>query len=227
VLIGALHNGSAIIQPTRPAFGSDEFVDMVNRCQLNCLRQFGTFLAIHLRAARRSPEVLAALRSLDEAFFCGIGLLPEDEEFAMSNNINIRNIFGSTEVGAMLYTADGERFLRQLPGTNYGFWPVEGEETAAVAAGARRNANKSPLKELVILGESADCPDPTLRGVDGHYHTGDLFQEVMPGRFVFRGRNDDWIKSENSLKCDTKSVERFSSSCSHKTLNLRSPLKVY
>jgi acyl-coenzyme A synthetase/AMP-(fatty) acid ligase len=208
VLIGALHNGSAVCQPTKPAFGSDELIDMVERCGLNCLRQFGTFLSYHLRAARRNPAVLEALRSLDEAFFCGIGLLPEDEDFAAKNGVNLRNVFGSTEVGAMLYSTDGERFLRQLPGTQYGFWSIDGEEAATSSAPRRNvNANKAPLRELVILGSSADCPDVALRSADGHYHTGDLFQEVQPGRWVFRGRNDDWIKSENSLKCDTKSIE--------------------
>ncbi|KAJ2995924.1 hypothetical protein NUW54_g7305 [Trametes sanguinea] len=52
-----------------------------------------------------------------------------------------------------------------------------------------------------------DCPHPSLRHADGHYHTGDLFLEVAPGRYVSRGRDDDWIKSENSLRCDTKAIE--------------------
>jgi acyl-coenzyme A synthetase/AMP-(fatty) acid ligase len=29
----------------------------------------------------------------------------------------------------------------------------------------------------------------------------------MPGWWVSRGRDDDWIKSENSLRCDTKAIE--------------------
>jgi acyl-coenzyme A synthetase/AMP-(fatty) acid ligase len=62
------------------------------------------------------------------------------------------------------------------------------------------------MLELVILAESEDCPHPSLRGADAHFHTGDLFQEPRPGYYVFRGRNDDWIKSENSLRCDTKYV---------------------
>lgn len=62
------------------------------------------------------------------------------------------------------------------------------------------------MLEFVVLSDSGDCPDPSLRSADGHFHTGDLFQEPIPGCYVFRGRDDDWIKSENSLRCDTKYV---------------------
>lgn len=205
MLIGALHNGACTVQPSRYPFPPAELIDMVERCQLNCLRLFGTFLSSYIRASRSNPALLTALKSLDEAFFCGIGLVPDDEAFAIQQGIPLRNIFGSTEVGAMLYTPDGERFMRQLPGTKYAWVPIDGEKTARARSNSGpRNANNSALLELVILRESADCPDSSLCAEDGNYHTGDLFQQVMPGSFVFRGRNDDWIKSENSLRCDTK-----------------------
>ncbi|OBZ80032.1 hypothetical protein A0H81_00898 [Grifola frondosa] len=63
------------------------------------------------------------------------------------------------------------------------------------------------FSKLVILSESGDCPDRSLRHADGHYHTGDLFLEAAPGCYISRGRDDDWIKSENSLRCDTKAIE--------------------
>ncbi|KAG8981449.1 hypothetical protein FRB93_008670 [Tulasnella sp. JGI-2019a] len=162
-----------------PAFASEEMVDMVRRCSLNCLRQFGTFLSIHIRNAKCDPVVLSVLQSLDEAFFCGIGMLPDDEEFATRNSINVKNIFGIDEEKQEL------------------------KRTKVVA----HNAHSIRLLELVILRQSADCPNISLCGPDGNYRTGDLFQEVKPGRYIFRGRDDDWIKSENSLRCDTKSVE--------------------
>ncbi len=62
------------------------------------------------------------------------------------------------------------------------------------------------MLEFIIRSDSKDCPHPSLRGPDGHFHTGDLFQEVAPGALVSCGRDDDWIKSENSLRCDTKLV---------------------
>ena len=91
--------------------------------------------------------------------------------------------------------------MRPLDGVSYAFVPTSPE--TSTESGHQSNAR---LLELIILGDSGDCPDPSLRHPDGHYHTGDLFQEVKPGSYIFRGRDDDWIKSENSLRCDTKYV---------------------
>ncbi|OBZ80037.1 hypothetical protein A0H81_00891 [Grifola frondosa] len=90
-----------------------------------------------------------------------------------------------------------------MAGTSYAFIPIE--PTAQSETGYQDP--NSRLLELIILAESPDCPDRSLRHVSGNYHTGDLFLEVAPGKYVFRGRNDDWIKSENSLRCDTKAIE--------------------
>jgi len=89
--------------------------------------------------------------------------------------------------------------LRPVQGVSYGFFPVASTNTG--------NQSNVPLLELVILSQSEDCPHPSLRQADGHFHTGDLFQEVVPGSYVSRGRDDDWIKSQNSLRCDTKYVQ--------------------
>lgn len=83
--------------------------------------------------------------------------------------------------------------FRPIPGTEYGFFPIEADDASA-----------KPMSELVILSGSGDCPHGSLRGPDGHFHTGDLFEEVLPGCYAGRGRNDDWIKSSNGLRCDTR-----------------------
>ena len=83
--------------------------------------------------------------------------------------------------------------LTPLPGTSYRFDPISSNTEAA-------HQSSAALYELVILSDSPDCPALSLRSADGHMHTGDLFQEVTPGWYVFRGRDDDWIKSETSLR---------------------------
>lgn len=90
--------------------------------------------------------------------------------------------------------------LQPLPGTSYQFVPISNNAGAV-------HQSSAALYELVILSNSPDCPDMSLRNADGHLHTGDLFQEVTPGWYVARGRDDDWIKSETSLRCDTKAIE--------------------
>lgn len=110
----------------------------------------------------------------------------------------MQNIFGSTEAGAMMLSIEGNgpdaALLRPIPGTVYAFEPVASED------------KDRQLLELIILPESPDCPAESFRSADGKFHTGDLFLEVKPCCYSFCGRNDDWIKSENSLRCDTRYV---------------------
>src|SRR5258708_6275598 len=103
----------------------------------------------------------------------------------------------------MLLAGSNDRnlaLLQPLPGTSYRFEPIVSEQ-----AGVHQSSGM--LHELVILSDSPDCPAISLCRPDGHFHTGDLFQEILPGWWVSRGRDDDWIKSENSLRCDTKAIE--------------------
>lgn len=90
--------------------------------------------------------------------------------------------------------------LSALPGASYRFDPISSKTDAT-------HTSSAALYELVILSNSPDCPHPSLRSADGHLHTGDLFQEVLPGWYLSRGRDDDWIKSASSLRCDTKAIE--------------------
>ncbi|TDL28374.1 acetyl-CoA synthetase-like protein [Rickenella mellea] len=207
MLMGAIQHGSCTIQPTRIDFSSEELADMISRCRLNRLHQFATFLTVHIRHARQNPKLLSVLRSLDTLLYSGLPLGSEEEEFGYSNSLPLRNLFGSTECGAMLISEGGSdrsaRFLRPLNGVHYEFMPISPPTNAS----AHVSAN-SQLAEMVIMSDSPDCPDMALRqSSDGHFHTGDLFQEVSPGKYVSRGRNDDWIKSLNSLRCDTRSIE--------------------
>ncbi|CCL98984.1 uncharacterized protein FIBRA_00992 [Fibroporia radiculosa] len=206
-LIGALQHGTCVIAPTTIGFSSDEMVDMIDKCGLNCLTQFAPFLAIHLRNARENPVILQKLKSLEEVMYAGVALSAEDEAWARQNGILLRNLFGNTECGAMLRSIGGRgrdaAFLQPIEGTRYAFVPI----TSSSDSESTYQDINSSLLELVILSESGDCPDPSLRQADGHFHTGDLFVEVAPGSYVSRGRDDDWIKSENCLRCDTKAIE--------------------
>jgi hypothetical protein len=89
------------------------------------------------------------------------------------------------------------------------FRPVEGShyEFRPVTLGENTNFGNQPdtnLLELIVLSDSPNCPHPSFRHADGHFHTGDFFEEITLGQYASRGRNDDWIKSANALRCDTK-----------------------
>lgn len=210
MLIGALQHGSCTIKPTTIDFSSDELVAMISRCNLNRLNQFASFLAKHLRRSQQDPKLLGLLQGLDEVVHSGLPLAREEEEWAIRNGVPLRNLFGNTECGAMLMSVGGDgedsRLLRPIEGTSYDFTSTTPVETTDSGETTHVNANAS-LLELVIRSDSGDCPHESLRQGDGNYHTGDLFLQIKPDSYIFRGRDDDWIKSENSLRCDTKAIE--------------------
>jgi acyl-coenzyme A synthetase/AMP-(fatty) acid ligase len=64
------------------------------------------------------------------------------------------------------------------------------------------------LLEAVVDARSPDRPllsdcFPSTRD----FRTGDLFSVTSQGRYIFRGRDDDWIKTEQSLRCNARSIE--------------------
>ncbi|OSX61183.1 hypothetical protein POSPLADRAFT_1058111 [Postia placenta MAD-698-R-SB12] len=210
MFLGSLQHGACTVQPTEITFSSCELVDMIARCGLNRLNQFPAFLGVHLRNSRKDPQLLARLCALDEILYSGQPMAAEDEAWAYKHGMKMVNLFGSTECGAMLLSTRGSGHanppLRPMVGTKYGFLSISLSSPSSAATSAHTNAH-AQLVELVILADSPDCPDPSLRAADGHYHTGDLFVEVAPGAYVSRGRNDDWIKSSTALRCDTKAIE--------------------
>ncbi|CAA7262317.1 unnamed protein product [Cyclocybe aegerita] len=203
MFVGTLQHGSCVIQPTTISFSSEELIDMIVRCGLNRLNQFASFLMNHFRNARQDAKLLSILKTLDDVLYSGLPLPHEDEQWALKSGIRLRNLFGSTEVGGMLLSGEHEKnraLLRPVPGTSYRFDPIISDEEGV-------HQSNATLYELVILSDSPDCPDVSLRQADGHFHTGDLFQQVLEGWWISRGRDDDWIKSETSLRCDTKAIE--------------------
>ncbi|TFK99733.1 acetyl-CoA synthetase-like protein [Pterulicium gracile] len=200
--------GSCTIQPTKIAFSSEELKDMVQRCGLNRLAQFATFLSIHIRHSKNDPQLLSMLQNLDEVMYAGIPIGREEEDWALAKGMNVVNLFGSTELGPLMRNVGGStptgKLVRPLQCTQYRFVPIQEK---SIAESEQHQSTTAQLLELVVLPESGDCPDMSLRAEDGLFHTGDLFQEVLPGLYAPRGRNDDWIKSENSLRCDTKAIE--------------------
>lgn len=81
--------GSCTIQPTKIAFSSEELKDMVQRCGLNRLAQFATFLSIHIRHSKNDPQLLSMLQNLDEVMYAGIPIGREEEDWALAKGMNV------------------------------------------------------------------------------------------------------------------------------------------
>jgi hypothetical protein len=83
-------HASCVVQPTSLAFSSDELKDMIERCSLNRLNQFPTFLGTHLRNSRRDKKLLQMMLGLDEVLFSGLPLDNEEEAWAIQNGVSLK-----------------------------------------------------------------------------------------------------------------------------------------
>ncbi|KAG7090017.1 hypothetical protein E1B28_011638 [Marasmius oreades] len=200
-LVHQIFHGGCTVQPRRPG-NLDEIIDQLKRTSLTRLYLFSPLIVRLLQRARSDPDLLALLSGL-EYIVAGGAIFPKSEEaYVVQNNINVVGLFASTETSVNLMTRGtrndptGVFRLIDIPGVSYQFDPISPEARG-----------QSQLLELVVRSDSMDCPGPEFRRADdGHFHTGDLWEKVETG-YLYRGRDDDWIKTESALRCDTKAIE--------------------
>ncbi|RGP76867.1 hypothetical protein FLONG3_4950 [Fusarium longipes] len=151
-----------------------------------------------LSNARKDPSLLASLKNTDCVGSGGLDPDSADFEWGRAQGLHMVNVLGSTELGLPMMSDCRENtdYLKPLPGSKHEFIPIGDSLESG-----------EPLLELVVSPESPDCPVPSLRADDGKFHTGDLFIEPSPGRYLCKGRNDNWIKMQSALRCDTTSIE--------------------
>lgn len=208
------------MQPTRGNFSSIELVDMISRGGVNRLHRSTSLLASDIREFRKDRNLAQLLSGLDEILQGGKMLEREDEEWLVQNGLPLtvsniadynsssliyplQTIFGTTEVPMILSSSEDTgipSLLRPLDGVGAAFVPFTAGSPNPLTY---QNVNTRVL-ELVIPSASPYCPDPSLRNADGMFHTGDLFLEVSPGTYTFRGRVHDWLHSQNGQSFDAK-----------------------
>ncbi|ESK95969.1 amp- ligase [Moniliophthora roreri MCA 2997] len=205
-ILGRAKDGDCTIQLRKPG-DLDELIDLVKRDILDTLFVFAPSLVKLLNASQTDHHLRASLARLKRVRTGGATLPRSAEDFAVKNNIDIVNVYGATEVGLMMISKgtrcdpSNHLHIHNIPGISYRFDPVTHDE------GESRQSSMK-LLELVVLSDSIDCPSPDFRRPDdGHFHTGDLWEQADSGGYIYRGRDDDWIKCENACRCDTSAIE--------------------
>ncbi|KAJ7763650.1 acetyl-CoA synthetase-like protein [Mycena maculata] len=202
-------SGHSLIQTSKPDFEVDEFLAMVNDEGLNAIILWFSKL---LNTARTNPAVLSALKGMGQINYTGAALNPDDEAWATEQRIPVTALYATTESAGCLVSPLGEKGIlpgmRVLEGINCKFIPTRGLDRTDLDGDAEQRSQGGQLFDLFLPAEADNCPHPSIRNrPDGHI-TGDLFEEVQPGLYCFRGRNDDWIRTGKDLCfCDTKSIE--------------------
>ncbi|KAI0764534.1 acetyl-CoA synthetase-like protein [Trametes elegans] len=197
--VGSIYAGGCVVQSSPNSVTPQEFVGMTRVCSLNRLAVFSTFLSNLIRAAKHDDAVKHALQGLHSILHTGVAINPEDEEWARANGLKVINAYSTSETGPLLRARSGTdadaHLLRPIDGSTAVFLPRE-DSFAGVQ-----------LYEVAVPVSSDECPPPEVCGVDGYYHTKDLFSREGDG-WVYRGRADDWLKVGPGL-CDSKSMENL------------------
>ncbi|KAK7037788.1 hypothetical protein VNI00_010749 [Paramarasmius palmivorus] len=198
--------GDCVLQPRKPG-NLDEIIHLLKHDVLDTMFIFAPFLVKLLNISHSDQDLRTALTRLKEITTGGATLPRSAEDYAVKNHINIANIYATTEGGLMMSSMgtkyDPSNSLRvvDVPGVLYQFIPVTHGETES-------DQPSTKLLELLVSSDSIDCPPLSFRSPeDGHWHTGDLWEQVENGGYIYRGRDDDWIKSENACRCDASAIE--------------------
>ncbi|KZP27573.1 acetyl-CoA synthetase-like protein [Athelia psychrophila] len=194
--------GGCVVQPSRYDCKPTELVEMIENAGVTRMFQFGMTVKEYFEFAKSGvpePRLLGALKGLRQVTYSGMALPKEWEDWAYAQGIPLTTVFGSTEAGEMLTSSFGDRRLEVLDATKYEFSPAD-----ITSVGGHEYAS---LLEFRILPDSPDVPHPSLCDADGGWRSGDLFEELEPGKYLFRGRDDDWLQSFWAEKIDTKAIE--------------------
>lgn len=125
---------------------------------------------------------------------------------------------------ANLYDRPRHHLLRVISDVQAQFIPTSSVNDSGTREESRQGDAGRKLFDLFFSDTAPNCPHPRVRNRADGFVTGDLFEEVEPGYYVFRmpmyfqlsegelihhigGRNDDWIQTGRALTfCDTKYV---------------------
>ncbi|WZH45574.1 AMP-binding domain-containing protein [Fusarium acuminatum] len=192
-----VREGSCTILPTVMPYPISEVQQLLDEQGLSTVCMFPPYLSALLRQARKEPSLLESLKKADVLGSGGLDPDPVDEAWGRSQGFHMLNVMGSTEAGVVMMNDSRETsgYLEMIPGTKNEFIPVDKLESG------------EELLELVLPADAPNCPVSNLRSADGKFHTGDLFIEVALGKYLCKGRNDNWIKMTSGGRTDTLSIE--------------------
>ncbi|KAJ7817693.1 acetyl-CoA synthetase-like protein [Mycena olivaceomarginata] len=179
--LGGLYTRSCIVKPSKPRVSTEELLNMVNTCG--------------------DPAILKLLQGMRSISYGGVPVSIAEDDWCFQNGIPLIDMYATTECGLLMSSVPGKpgRFIRPIPTVSYRFDPFTDMTQA--------DDSSAQLFEFILLGDSPQIPKPHLLSADGNFHSGDLFEKQTDGSYLFRGRDDDWIKSDAADRCDAKAIE--------------------
>ncbi|KAI9485924.1 MAG: hypothetical protein EXX96DRAFT_592819 [Benjaminiella poitrasii] len=145
------------------------------------------------------------MQRLKYIVFGGAPLKHESGEWFQSHNINVRDMYGTTEIGAIMSSDLNPK------SKNWGSIGVimKDEEGHPYGVFETNDESEPDVKHFYVR---ADCPtlaSHVSNRPDGGYNTNDLFRENpnFPGYYIYLGRRDDTLIMENGEKTNPVPME--------------------
>ncbi|KDR66678.1 hypothetical protein GALMADRAFT_232387 [Galerina marginata CBS 339.88] len=206
------HSGSCLIQTSKADMDTSEFYALVEQGGMNRCLLYASWLSRLLEISKKDSRLLSTLKSMRQLTYTGASLNPENEKWVFEQGIPVTVMYATTEISPVLASKlDDLKLLpamKIIPGTNVEFIPSGDIDISQLDLDSQKRATGGMLYDLFIPESFACCPHPVVRNRPNGHITGDLFEEIAPGYYAFRGRSDDWIRTGRTWGfCDTKAVE--------------------
>ncbi|KAI7904874.1 uncharacterized protein BX663DRAFT_431462 [Cokeromyces recurvatus] len=145
------------------------------------------------------------MQRLKYIIFGGAPLKHEAGEWLQSHNINVRDMYGTTEIGAFMSSDLDPKsknwgsigiYMKDKEGHPYGVFETNDE-------------SEPDVKHLYIRAGCPTLASHVANRPDGGYNTNDLFKEDpnFPGYYIYLGRRDDTLIMENGEKTNPVPME--------------------
>lgn len=148
----------------------------------------------------------STVKRLKFALYGGASLKKEAGEWLLDHGLNVRNLYGTTEMGVGMVSYLSLNYNRNyhslspchhdLSGNPYCIFEVDDE--------------KSPeIVHLYVRGNSPNLATGVCNRADGGYDTNDLFRKSLehPGYYTYVGRCDDTLVMLNGEKTNPVPME--------------------
>ncbi|KAJ7036755.1 acetyl-CoA synthetase-like protein [Mycena alexandri] len=192
--------GQCAVQTSRADFDVEELLALVRDAGLNRVFLYAPWLSRLIKFAKADPVVLDTLRNMRQIIYTGASINPDDEAWMVAMGLPVTLLYATTEACLCLISHLSEKehlpAMRIIPSVDCEFIPTTQHIDSSELTEGKAGSEETQLYELFIPAHSRNCPHPSVRNrpPEGHV-TGDLFEEVTPGRYVFRASIEDNVLS--------------------------------
>ncbi|KAI9483645.1 MAG: hypothetical protein EXX96DRAFT_648358 [Benjaminiella poitrasii] len=195
---------SAVFLPKLPAAQND--IDEALRINNVTLMGAPPLILEEMIPFLKETNDFSVVRRLKYVLFGGAPLKRESGEWLREKGINICDIYGTTEIGAIMTSDMDPKSKNWNSIAMYDQYDSEGKSYAIYEV---NDPAEPDVYHLYMRSDSPFMATNVANRADGGYDTNDLFKEDpnFPGYYIYLGRRDDTLIMENGEKTNPLPME--------------------